>query len=499
MTFISYAQNFEDVMLWRALKHIKGGFYIDVGANHPEVDSVTKAFYDHGWRGINIEPVRQWFEQLVEQRPRDINLQLAAGARAGEITLYELPDTGLSTHRLDYAERHEAERGYTKREIRVPMETLTEICERHSVSCVHFLKIDVEGAEREVLEGIDFERICPWIILLEATLPNSQQEDHAEWEPILCNAGYAFVYFDGLNRYYVARAHEELKRAFRAPPNVFDDFVRAKEAELYSRAQNAQARAVELEMLNARIEARASQAEARAVAAEAAASAAKVQTASAEKRAIGAGARARAAEFKAIAAEARTAAAEGWAAEAEARLAETEARVAAAEQRVIQTEVGVGGAEARVIEAEKRAAQLEAELQTALAASHHYSQLAEARQERIDALLNSTSWTSTAPLRWLLSRIRELGSKVPKSGIRIPVQHLVLYARRRPRLKKTALKVLDHFPGLKSRLFLTISGVAIQPTHVQEVPTDIAHLTPRARRIYVDLKTAIERRQGIHG
>lgn len=57
MTFISYAQNFEDVRLWRALKQFEHGFYIDVGANDPSHDSVTKAFYDHGWHGINVEPM----------------------------------------------------------------------------------------------------------------------------------------------------------------------------------------------------------------------------------------------------------------------------------------------------------------------------------------------------------------------------------------------------------------------------------------------------------
>jgi len=56
MTFVSYAQNYEDVMLWRALKHIENGFYIDVGAAWPSEHSVTKLFYDEGWRGINIEP-----------------------------------------------------------------------------------------------------------------------------------------------------------------------------------------------------------------------------------------------------------------------------------------------------------------------------------------------------------------------------------------------------------------------------------------------------------
>ena len=66
MSIVSYAQNFEDVMLHRALKNIDQGFYIDVGANDPEIDSVTKAFYDMGWRGINIEPVAEWFEKLQD-------------------------------------------------------------------------------------------------------------------------------------------------------------------------------------------------------------------------------------------------------------------------------------------------------------------------------------------------------------------------------------------------------------------------------------------------
>lgn len=57
MTFISYAQNYEDVMLHRALKGVEKGFYIDVGANDPVQYSVTKAFYERGWRGINIEPI----------------------------------------------------------------------------------------------------------------------------------------------------------------------------------------------------------------------------------------------------------------------------------------------------------------------------------------------------------------------------------------------------------------------------------------------------------
>jgi hypothetical protein len=48
MAFRSYAQNFEDLMLYRALGKVERGFYIDIGAQHPEIDSVSKAFFDRG-------------------------------------------------------------------------------------------------------------------------------------------------------------------------------------------------------------------------------------------------------------------------------------------------------------------------------------------------------------------------------------------------------------------------------------------------------------------
>jgi FkbM family methyltransferase len=268
MSFISYAQNFEDVMLWRALKHIDRGFYIDVGANDPDQYSVTKAFYERGWRGINVEPIPQWFELLEKARPQDINLQLALGAEPGAITLYEIPDTGLSTAEKKFAERHEAEHGYQSRELRVKMDTLSRVCERFHLAPIHFLKIDVEGAEKAVLQGIDFGKIRPWIILLEATLPGTQEESYSDWEPLLLNAGYEYAYFDGLNRYYVAGEHENLKAAFKTPPNYFDDFVRSEQLESERRAREAEAKVKEVEQRASQANARAQEAETKAWQAE---------------------------------------------------------------------------------------------------------------------------------------------------------------------------------------------------------------------------------------
>ena len=104
MTFVSYAQNFEDVILWRALAPFGPGFYIDVGAAEPVADSVTAAFYERGWRGINIEPMSAPFERLRAARPEDTNLQVAIEDRVGEARYFSVGRIGRDQV-VDYAQR----------------------------------------------------------------------------------------------------------------------------------------------------------------------------------------------------------------------------------------------------------------------------------------------------------------------------------------------------------------------------------------------------------
>jgi FkbM family methyltransferase len=231
MTFVSYAQNFEDVLLWRALKRVEKGFYIDVGAADPAECSVTRAFYDRGWRGINIEPNQQYFTELIEFRSRDVNLQVAIGEREGSYPFFVVPDTGLSTLCPDVAAQH-MNAGWSVHETRVDMMTLAEVCRRHAPPEFHLLKIDVEGAEPRVLAGADFDSFRPWIVLVEATRPLSAEAAHESWEPMLIGSAYRHVWFDGLNRFYLAaERYAELHQHFRIPPNVFDDFIRFDHAK----------------------------------------------------------------------------------------------------------------------------------------------------------------------------------------------------------------------------------------------------------------------------
>jgi len=225
MTFISFAQNFEDVILWRALNSFGPGFYIDVGACDSTVDSVTKAFYDAGWRGINVEPMKEAYDRICKDRVRDINLNIAVDAHNGIKKFYSIDNgNGLSTSVKDYADEYISD-GKSVNTIDIETQTLAHICKTFVNEEIKFLKIDVEGSEQSVLEGADFVHYRPWIVLVESTKPNTTIMSHHSWEPILLTANYTFVYFDGLNRFYVANEKLELLQCyFNAPPNWFDHF-----------------------------------------------------------------------------------------------------------------------------------------------------------------------------------------------------------------------------------------------------------------------------------
>lgn len=219
---ISYAQAREDVLLDRALRDVPygEGFYIDLGAYDPHTDSVTRHFYDHGWHGINIEPSDDLFPSFERWRERDINLKVAVSDAPGEVTFHQV-EGQLGTTTDKFADRHEAA-GLLRRSYVVPALTLTQICEQHALREIHFLKIDVEGAEAAAIRGMDFKRFRPWIMVIESCEPNDlSASTHHEWEDMVLAAGYRFAYTDKLNRYYVADEHIDLLRFFMLPADDY--------------------------------------------------------------------------------------------------------------------------------------------------------------------------------------------------------------------------------------------------------------------------------------
>jgi FkbM family methyltransferase len=223
VTTTSYAQNFEDVILLRALRHVQRGFYIDVGAQDPVGDSVSLAFYELGWRGVHVEPTPYYAKRIQEARPDEEVIEAAISAGEGSISFFEVPDTGLSTGDDAIARQHEAD-GFSVRKVEVPCLPLWRVLDAHRDRDIHWLKIDVEGMEDQVIESWSPASARPWIVVVESTRPNSPEPSFETWEPKLLALGYEFVYFDGLNRFYVSVVHPELKASFGPGPNYFDQF-----------------------------------------------------------------------------------------------------------------------------------------------------------------------------------------------------------------------------------------------------------------------------------
>ena len=193
-----------------------------MGANDPTLDSVTRYFYDRGWRGINVEPTSEYYARQCAERPRDLNLNIGLSNHPGTAKLYEA--RGLSTFSAAQMAWHR-ERGVEFTEREVALRTLAEICAEHEVDRIDFLSIDVEGYEQHVIEGADFTRWRPLVIVVESTLPNTREPSHHAWEPLLLAADYQFAAFDGLNRFYVRAEDAERGRCLEVGANMFDNFV----------------------------------------------------------------------------------------------------------------------------------------------------------------------------------------------------------------------------------------------------------------------------------
>jgi FkbM family methyltransferase len=236
---VSYSQNAEDVRLWRVFNAVENGFYVDVGAADPNLDSVTRLFYERGWSGINVEP-NPCYEALNEVRTRDVNLRVAVGESEQPVPFFlTYPYLGMST--LDPSVHDGVPQAIERiEEVAIQQRRLETILRGHaSGRTIHFLKIDVEGAERQVLASSDWTAFRPIVVIAEAVEPLSTVSTHEQWEHILAGAGYRFAAFDGINRFYVERQHEHLIPALAYPVSALDAFVPASVADLQAKLRQA--------------------------------------------------------------------------------------------------------------------------------------------------------------------------------------------------------------------------------------------------------------------
>jgi len=164
--------------LWR-------GTFVDIGA-HDGIDGSNTYFMEKylEWTGICIEANPKVYDDLQNNR-KCITINCAAGTVEGEVgfTVLEGYSEMLSGVTQNYHPSHlkrisvELEKkGGTKKEIKVPARRVDSILTENIITRVHYMSIDVEGSEMDVLKSIDYENVFIDVLTVERNYADVSKE-----------------------------------------------------------------------------------------------------------------------------------------------------------------------------------------------------------------------------------------------------------------------------------------------------------------------------------
>ena len=162
-----YSLTCVDALVNYIFKNKKKGLYIDVGCNHPVFNNNTYLLFKRGWGGINIDLDEKNIELFNYARKRDFNVNAAVSSKAEEKDLFfyhdKSPINTLSNEASSY------QKAKVKEVKKIKTRTLDDIIKESPYKDheIDFLSIDVEGHEKEVLEGFDINRYSPKIVVIE--------------------------------------------------------------------------------------------------------------------------------------------------------------------------------------------------------------------------------------------------------------------------------------------------------------------------------------------
>lgn len=168
---VSYSQNGEDIILAALFGKKMRGFYVDVGAHHPERYSNTRLLYKRGWLGVNIDPDPDAIRLFKKRRPRDTNLCVGISRERGEKRFFVFADPAVNTFSPEMAAEWQAGGDIAlNKTVFIKTMPLREVLAEAIPTGTHidFLNVDAEGLDREVLESSDWERFRPHAIAIEA-------------------------------------------------------------------------------------------------------------------------------------------------------------------------------------------------------------------------------------------------------------------------------------------------------------------------------------------
>lgn len=187
------------------------GSAVELGACDGVYLSNTLELERQGWKVLCIEPNPQYYEDL--QKNRKLCQNYAVAAIPGDnipFTIFYFPHTkeaGLSSLTpIEDVKNQMGPYNYC-RTVLVKVRTLDQCMLEAGMQSVHFLSLDVEGGEMEVLKGFNLNHWRPWVIVLENHDKDSRYVDYLR-------SLYDLTFRDNYDEYYVLRGfNRDLVRA----------------------------------------------------------------------------------------------------------------------------------------------------------------------------------------------------------------------------------------------------------------------------------------------
>ncbi len=170
-----YSRHEEEWVIRDYFHDRRGGYFVDVGANHYKLESNTYFLETRlDWSGLAIDPQTAFADGYRRYRPRT------------RFFSFFVSDTSQATARFFLTPQNplvaSGDKGFAERsgteiksgpvldtkEVSVPTIRLTDLLDQVGVTHVDLLSVDVELAEPKVLAGFDVDRFRPALVCIEA-------------------------------------------------------------------------------------------------------------------------------------------------------------------------------------------------------------------------------------------------------------------------------------------------------------------------------------------
>lgn len=183
--------------------HKRGGFYVDIGCNHPIKASNTYSLYLKGWTGIAVDGSLEVVKLFKKIRPLDIVCHSLVSDEEKEVVFYEFERSDFNTMQSLNVDAIETVTKKTKEQT-IKTRTLTGILDEINIGRkqIDVLSIDVEGHDFNVIKSLDFNKYKPNLIIVEIHSFDFLNINSNEICSYLIKRNYKLIGYISMNAYF---------------------------------------------------------------------------------------------------------------------------------------------------------------------------------------------------------------------------------------------------------------------------------------------------------